>query len=54
MNLAWTTEPPTEPGWYWVKWRQTSNHPAEVAWTMLLHPSHFAGPIPEPQEEPTV
>jgi hypothetical protein len=21
MNLAWTSTPPTEPGWYWLKMR---------------------------------
>ena len=20
MKVTWTTEPPTEPGWYWVRW----------------------------------
>ena len=49
----WTTEPPTEPGWYWqrrdkedtplpVRVEDISDLPANAQW---------AGPIPEPQEK---
>jgi hypothetical protein len=63
--LVWTTEPPTEPGWYWVRWKnglcdvelgRLTDVP--IGAMLLEHQmlgfanfSHFAGPIPEPQEE---
>jgi hypothetical protein len=62
--LVWTTEPPTEPGWYWVKdqsnhsfsrvtvlrWSEGELHDSYNTWSRVEF-SHFAGPIPEPQEE---
>jgi hypothetical protein len=56
--LVWTTDTPTEPGWYWVKWSgggTTIRHLNVFEIKREGHTmSHFAGPIPEPQEEPTV
>jgi hypothetical protein len=61
VPLVWTTDPPTEPGWYWV--RNTSDttmspyyFDSEEFWNGndTYEPrwfTHFAGPIPEPQEE---
>jgi hypothetical protein len=62
VPLVWTTEPPTEPGWYWVFWKDSSpevgvyEFNGEEFWVgadthTLDWLSHFAGPIPEPQEE---
>lgn len=51
----WTTEPPTEPGWYWVESRSLGriieflNPPI---WRVrATNTSRWAGPIPEPGEE---
>jgi hypothetical protein len=50
--LVWTTEPPTEPGWYWAKAKGgatwTFHFNGEEFWHGDV--THFAGPIPEPQE----
>ena len=62
--LHWTTETPTEPGWYWCR----SNVQPKDAAIVLVRDGAFeldeelieaaslrfqwAGPIPEPQEQP--
>lgn len=30
-KLEWTRVPPTEPGWYWVKWDSSGAMPPEIA-----------------------
>jgi hypothetical protein len=59
VPLVWTTDPPTEPGWYWVRWTdgETDVDHFDMGYFSEDSPSpfgaftHFAGPIPEPQEE---
>ena len=29
-TLVWTKEKPTQPGWYWVKFPETEEYPAET------------------------
>jgi hypothetical protein len=30
MSLTWTTEPPTEPDWYWVEWESGDRAIVEI------------------------
>ena len=52
--MKWTTEPPTEPGWYWIKEGALTPY---IEWVDLknlkyyIDGSRFAGPIPEPEGE---
>lgn len=64
--MTWTTEKPTEPGWYWYRAREHKMWVAEVIKThtgLRIHfewgwqnlesvnrTSEFAGPIPMPEE----
>ena len=64
-KLAWTTERPTVPGWYWARGTFVETHCAEAIWcggvlcwnlgcpphavATLDHFTHFAGPLPEPR-----
>lgn len=34
--MAWTTEMPTKPGWYWYRWDLNDNTPVVVE----VHPEH--------------
>ena len=57
--LKWTTEPPTVPGWYWVKFETPRGITAKTITCVYQHDidnapddidGHmFAGPIPEPK-----
>lgn len=62
-GLAWTTEPPTVPGWYWWRWHKgAENMPLEVREGLIVeYPrrilravadigGQWAGPIPGPEE----
>lgn len=64
--LTWSKEPPTEPGWYWTRWRAPDGgylpaSPDEVrpfdghlclagGKRVGLQPCEWAGPIEEPAE----
>ncbi len=58
--LEWTTEPPKEPGWYWVNPPYSdeyitffSENDITSAFTLLDYDKYaFAGPIPMPKEAP--
>jgi len=57
LTLHWTTERPTQAGWYW--WRTEHRQPRIVWWSLpvedlnMNHPSsEFAGPLVPPEEEP--
>lgn len=49
----WETEPPTEPGWYWVKEIINGEVARSVKWfTYSPNDSkitHWLGPLPEPE-----
>jgi hypothetical protein len=52
--LAWTSEPPTVPGWYWVMGssgilRNVQHCNGDEVWSTG---QRFAGPIPEPEVTP--
>lgn len=59
--FEWTTEPPTEPGWYWHKQLAfmeveniiylNENH-VSSNWHLNGQGHLWAGPIPEPKEQP--
>lgn len=64
-GLAWTTEPPTVPGWYWWRWHKGAEAiPLEVREGLIVeYPrrtlravadigGQWAGPIPMPKDEP--
>ena len=68
-HLRWTTDTPTEPGWYFVRYKGKvticrADYPkgspymtyrvvgSPGAWMMDEHSDEWAGPIPEPQEQP--
>lgn len=36
MDLQWTTEPPTEEGWYWVKNKYTGAHDIEPVYLVKV------------------
>lgn len=47
----WTSEPPTAPGWYWMKTSEDSGHAMMIEYaTSRPNPPEyrFAGPIPQP------
>lgn len=59
--LRWTSEPPTSPGWYWIRWGAAANHTEVVLVTdsdaLRVHYGsrvadmrdvEWAGPIPAP------
>lgn len=59
--LQWSTVPPTEPGWYWVKVKKTRTpmYLSICSWDYLqtwlrcvsrTEMLAWAGPIPEPKE----
>ena len=52
--LQWTTETPTEPGWYWHRRaKEDTPLPVRVENVGDCRPGYqWAGPIPEPQEQP--
>ena len=56
--MKWSKQPPTEPGWYWIKWKNGGRHVIRVfhgrfagsGTKELRMIEKFAGPIPEPTE----
>ena len=53
--LTWTTEPPKDDGWYWVRCTAADDFPiikhvAQRDATAALLKREWAGPIPEPEE----
>lgn len=63
MNVKWSKETPTQPGWYWYRISKGS-YPIIERYDMAAHglalwengrilpisPGEWAGPIPEPEE----
>lgn len=52
--LRWTKEPPTKPGWYWVRFDKEEIRMLEIRRSELKTIQKFtewewAGPIPEPK-----
>lgn len=63
-TMIWTTDKPTKAGWYW---HRQSPHPPEIVLVYIdytgnlsafgerlewITDSQWAGPIPEPEEQP--
>lgn len=62
-RLRWTTENPTKPGWYWIRYGYDKPNPLVVhvtesngiwyrdSWVLDQSETvEWAGPIPEPEE----
>lgn len=54
--LRWMKEPPTTPGWYWVRFDKEEVRMLEIrrSWLKTLQKItewEWAGPIPEPKEK---
>jgi hypothetical protein len=57
MNLIWTSELPTKPGYYWTRWRSGRKWMVEIRYlydqrrymTHVWRGWQFAGPIPKPK-----
>lgn len=36
--MDWTSEKPTEPGWYWLRWEDGRNEPPTIARVLIGYP----------------